>query len=61
MSRLWTEGLGKPIRVVPNDAQGLDQLEKHISVAIDPMWGRDLRLVMFFGRGRGKKILMTNA
>lgn len=55
------EELGKPIKVVPNHAQGLDQLEKHISAAIDPMWGRDLRLIMFFERERGRKILMTNS
>ncbi|KAL8752809.1 MAG: hypothetical protein Q9199_005476 [Rusavskia elegans] len=24
---------------------GLDQLEKHLSSAIDPMWGRDIRLM----------------
>ncbi|KAL8673851.1 MAG: hypothetical protein Q9168_001763 [Polycauliona sp. 1 TL-2023] len=44
-SRFWTEGLGKPIRMAPNNAQGLDQLEEHISAAMDPMWARDLRLM----------------
>ncbi|KAI4279167.1 MAG: hypothetical protein L6R38_005094 [Xanthoria sp. 2 TBL-2021] len=44
-SRLWTEGLGKPIKVALNKPQGLDQLEKHLSSAIDPMWGRDIRLM----------------
>lgn len=46
MAKLWSEGLGKPVKVAPNNAQSLDQLEKHISRAMYPMWGRDLRLVI---------------
>ncbi|KAL8710932.1 MAG: hypothetical protein Q9220_004531 [cf. Caloplaca sp. 1 TL-2023] len=44
-SRLWSEALGKPIKVAPNSPEGLDHLEKHISAAMSPMWGRDLRLM----------------
>ncbi|KAL9602569.1 MAG: hypothetical protein Q9219_001713 [cf. Caloplaca sp. 3 TL-2023] len=44
-SRLWSEALDKPIKVAPNNPQGLDQLEKHLSAATTPMWGRDIRLM----------------
>lgn len=43
--RYWSEALGKPIQVAPNNRQGLDQLEMHVSKGINPMWARDIRLV----------------
>lgn len=48
-SRFWSEALGKSIKVAPNNSQGLDQFEKHVSQGIDPMWGRDVRLVRIIG------------
>ena len=44
-SKFWSEALGKPIKVAPNNAQGLDQLESHISTGMNAMWARDIRLV----------------
>ncbi|KAL8843149.1 MAG: hypothetical protein Q9170_000279 [Blastenia crenularia] len=44
-SKYWGEALGKPIKVAPNNPQGLDQLENHISTGMNPMWARDIRLM----------------
>ncbi|KAL8941479.1 MAG: hypothetical protein Q9216_002207 [Gyalolechia sp. 2 TL-2023] len=44
-SQLWTEALGKPIKVAPNNEQGLDQVERVFSTARNPMWGRGIRLM----------------
>ncbi|KAI4151478.1 MAG: hypothetical protein L6R39_002020 [Caloplaca ligustica] len=49
--RYWSEALGKPIQVAPNNRQGLDQLEMHVSKGINPMWARDIRLMYeLFGK-----------
>ncbi|KAL8739337.1 MAG: hypothetical protein Q9181_000068 [Wetmoreana brouardii] len=45
VARLWSEALGKPIKVAPNNSHGLDQLEKHVSAEMSPIWGRDIRLM----------------
>lgn len=49
--------MGKPIKVTPNDSQGLDQFEKHVTAGINSMWGRDVRLVRTIGVLTERKLL----
>ncbi|KAL8690899.1 MAG: hypothetical protein Q9218_003751, partial [Villophora microphyllina] len=45
VGKLWSEALGKKITVAPNNAENLERLEKHISSAMRPEWGRDVRMM----------------
>ncbi|KAI4260271.1 MAG: hypothetical protein LQ352_000393 [Teloschistes flavicans] len=45
VGELWSEVLGKKITVAPNNAENLNRMEKHISSAMRPEWGRDVRMM----------------
>lgn len=45
IGKLWTEKLGKEVKVVGSDEKSLNAFEEHISAVKNSMWGRDMRLM----------------
>lgn len=43
--RVWSEKLGKEVKVMGNDEKSMSELEAHISKIMNPGWGRDMRLM----------------
>ena len=45
IGKLWSEKLGREVKVAGSDENSLDEFEAHFSKKVNAIWGRDTRLM----------------